>query len=146
MDNHARDKYNHHVNLISGHANCPGPRAGPSAHFGAQHTLKDFSYISLPSPATFPKFRPLYAILYIFPTTVGPTHALMLLPSPMSSWSHELHVGHPRRISTMSLLAGCVADARWNTKCSMRMQRSIFNRMIWRALLEAWSRLMCTKF
>jgi hypothetical protein len=25
------------VNLISGHADCPGPRAGPSAHFGAQH-------------------------------------------------------------------------------------------------------------
>jgi hypothetical protein len=25
------------VNLIAGHADCPGPRARPSATFGAQH-------------------------------------------------------------------------------------------------------------
>jgi hypothetical protein len=30
-------RINIRVNLISGHADRPGPRAGPSAHFGAQH-------------------------------------------------------------------------------------------------------------
>jgi hypothetical protein len=30
-------RINTQVNLISGHADCPGPRAGPAAHFGVQH-------------------------------------------------------------------------------------------------------------
>jgi hypothetical protein len=30
-------RINTRVNLISGHADCPGPRAGPSAHFSVQH-------------------------------------------------------------------------------------------------------------
>jgi hypothetical protein len=30
-------RINIRVDLISGHADRPGPRAGPSAHFGAQH-------------------------------------------------------------------------------------------------------------
>jgi hypothetical protein len=67
---------------------------------------------------------------------VGPTHAPMSLPPPMSSWSHELLVGHPRRISTMPLLAGCVADAQRNAKCSTRRQRPVFYRRLYRLLLD----------
>jgi hypothetical protein len=30
-------RINTRVNLISGHADCPGPRAGPFVQFGSQH-------------------------------------------------------------------------------------------------------------
>jgi hypothetical protein len=35
------------VNLIVGHADCPGPRAGPSDTFGAQHLNYWFHSYSL---------------------------------------------------------------------------------------------------
>jgi hypothetical protein len=38
-------RINTRVNLISGHADCPGPRAGPSAQFGSQQYVIEKKYL-----------------------------------------------------------------------------------------------------